>query len=144
MTRFFYTKKPSIILILSVILLTFFIPVLLLLKIIRVEPNAPFAQTLLLISIPITIGSFLIQTIYFWWAKKRIRPIQNPQNKSDQLVKTYTIRMGISLVAIIPNLLFLALTNFDMFLVINILILLWMINIFPYSEKIKLDLTKLS
>jgi hypothetical protein len=129
-------KRPSIIILISVILLTFLIPVLLLLKIIRVEPNAFFAQKLLLFSVAITMGTFAIQTIYFVYFKNRIKSIKTREKQKEKLYTLFTIRMGITLVAIVANFVFLALTNFDMFLVINIVSLLWMINIFPYNDKI--------
>lgn len=131
------TIKSSIILIVSMILLTFIVPILLLTKAINVTPNAEFAHQLLFFSIPITIGTLLFQLFFFKLKVKNALKTENNEEKKDKLLHLFLQRMLITLVAIIPNFVFLSLTNFDMFLVINIVLLLWMINIFPFPDKIK-------
>lgn len=129
--------KTSTILIFSVALLTFIIPILLLTKAINVTPNAEFAHLLLYFSIPITIGTLLFQLVFFKLKVKKALKTEDNEEKKDKLQHVFLLRMLITLVAIIPNFVFLTLTNFDMFLVINIVLLLWLINIFPFTDKIK-------
>lgn len=122
--------------VITMILLCFIIPVLLLTKVILVEPNAEFAQQLLFVAIPVTLITLLFQLIYFKRGYKRVRQMSDVKQKRQKLMHLFTIRLGITLAAIIPNFIFLSLTNFDLFLVINIVLILWMINIFPFSSKV--------
>ncbi len=130
-----YTKS-SIILIVSMILFTFIVPILLLSQVIIVVPNAKFAHSLLYISIPITIGTLLFQLLFFKYKVKNILKTEDSEEKKQKLYQLFFHRLLVTLIAVIPNFVFLSLTNFDMFLVINIVLLLWMINIFPFSEKV--------
>lgn len=118
-------------------MLTFIVPILLLTKTINVAPDAEFAHRLLYFSIPITIGILLFQLVFFKLKVKNILKTEDSEEKKDKLHHLFLLRMLITLVAIIPNFVFLTLTNFDMFLVINIVLLLWMINIFPFPDTIK-------
>ncbi len=128
--------RVCITIVITVILLCFIIPILLLTKVILVEPNAEFAQQLLFIAIPVTLITLLFQLIYFKRGYKRVRQISDAKLKRQKLINLFTIRLGIGLVAVIPNFIFLSLTNFDLFLVINIVLILWMINIFPFPNKV--------
>lgn len=131
-----YTKQ-CLILIISMILLTFIVPILLLTKFINVVPNAELAHQLLLFSIPITIGTMLFQVVFFKLKIKKALKAENNENKKINLLRHFFTRMLITLFAIVPNFVFLTFTNFDMFLVINIVLVLWMTNIFPFPDKIK-------
>jgi len=130
--------NANITIVMTTILLTFILPILLLTKFIRVEPDAEFAQELLFIAIPITLTTMLFQWYYFRRGLSRIRRMKDPEMKRQKLWSLFTIRSGITLVAIIPNFIFLTLTNFDLFLFLNVMLTLWMIYLFPFPEKVKL------
>jgi fatty acid desaturase len=130
--------NANITIVITIILLTFILPILLLTKTIPVQPNAALTQQLLFIAIPITLTTLLFQWYFFRRGLNRLRRMKDPDMKRQKLLSLFTIRTGITLVAVIPNFIFLTLTNFDLFLFLNIMMILWMIYLFPFPEKVKL------
>lgn len=129
--------KPSVNALIIAILLTFVFPILLLSKAISITPDAGLAHVLLFFSIPISIITMLYQLVFFKFNLNQLKTIRNSEEKKIKIYKIFAIRLKITFLAIIANFIFLTLTNFDLFLVINIVLVLWMINIFPFPDKIK-------
>jgi hypothetical protein len=121
----------------ATILCIFILPVLLLTKTIPAPPDAPLAHLFLLVSFPVTASTVLFQLLYLKRGYKRIRQIDDPVMKKERLQHLLTVGMEITLIAIVPNFVFLSLTNLDLFLFLNIMLTLWMIYLFPYPEKVK-------
>ncbi len=137
MNQTYKNIKPSFTALITAILLTFIFPILLLSKAISVTPDASLAHILLFFSVPISIFTMLYQLIFFRFKLNQLKTIRNSEEKKLKIYKIFAIRLKMTFIAIITNFIFLALTNFDLFLVINIVLVLWMINIFPFSDKIK-------
>lgn len=135
-------KRASIIPIIIAILLLFIVPILLLTKVFTPTPNAEYAHQLLLyFSAPATIFTIFYQWLFMKINLKRI--IKTPLEEQKNIIyRLFTYRLWLTFGALITNFMFLILTNFDQFLVFNVLLILWMINLFPYSQKIETILKK--
>ncbi len=129
--------RPSIIPIVIAILLLFIVPILLLAKVITPTPNAEYAHKLLMYYAgPVTIFTMFYQWIFIKVNMKRILTFTDIEQREVEVYRLYALRLWLTFGALIANFIFLSLTNFDQFLVFNILLVLWMINLFPYSHKI--------
>ncbi|MEI6348502.1 MAG: hypothetical protein WCP69_11200 [Bacteroidota bacterium] len=129
--------KHNAIILISTILLTFIVVILLLTKTISVEPNVAFAHLLLKISIPATLFTFLCQIVFYKIYLKKLHKIKEAEEKLSFTLRLFSERLNATLFPIALNIIFLCLTNFDMFLVLNVVLVLWMLNLFPFAEKIK-------
>lgn len=138
------TIPISITILVATILCIFILPVLLLTKTIPATPDASLAHQFLYVSFPVTASTILFQLLYLKCGYKRIRKIEDPVLKKESLQHLLTAGLGITLIAIVPNFVFLSLTNLDLFLFLNIMLTLWMIYLFPYPEKVKNLIQKLS
>lgn len=129
--------KHNAIILIATILFTFIAVILLLTKTISVEPNVAFAHLLLKISIPATLFTLVCQVVFFKIYEKKFYKIKEPEAKLSFLLRLFSVRLNATLFPIALNIIFLCLTNFDMFLVLNVVLVLWMLNLFPFAEKIK-------
>ena len=135
-TEFRTSIRNHAFVLIGAILTTFLAIILLLSKVIPVIPDVAFAHLLVKISIPITILTLIFQFLYFKLSMKKFQKDDKTTRSTTLLLRTFSIRFNITLIPILLNIVFLCLTNFDMFLVFNVILILWMINIFPFPDKI--------
>ena len=86
----------------------------------------------------------LYQQIFYKFNLNQLKTNRNLEEKDRKIYRIFAIRLKMTFLAIVPNFVFLSLTNLDLFLFLNIMLTLWMIYLFPYPEKIKHLVRKLS